>query len=65
MRMTIALLAAEAKIPELELCLRGARNLGFSHSKVEEMMNDIAYYCDWPTALQGFKCVGHVYATIA
>ena len=25
--------------------------------KVEEIMNHLAYYCGWPTALQGFKAI--------
>lgn len=59
--LTVAVLAAQGKAFELELHLRGARNLGLPREKMEEVMVHLAHYCGWPTALQGFKSVDRVY----
>lgn len=60
--ITVAVLATQGKSFELGLHIRGAKNLGFSRQKLEEMMTHIAHYCGWPTALQGFKGVDQVYS---
>jgi len=60
--ITVALLAAQGKSFELELHLRGAKNLGFTRAKLEELMTHIAHYCGWPTALQGFKSIDQTFS---
>lgn len=60
--ITVAVLAAQGKSFELGLHIRGAKNLGYSRQKLEEMMTHIAHYCGWPTALQGFKCIDQAFA---
>lgn len=60
--ITVAVLAMQGKSTELELHLRGAKRLGISRERVEEVMNHLAHYCGWPTALQGFKSVHRVFS---
>lgn len=60
--LTVALLAAQGKAVELDLHVLGAKNLGLPREKVEEIMNHVAYYCGWPTALQGFKAIDKAWA---
>ncbi len=60
--ITVAVLVAQGNSAELGLHVMGAKNLGLEREKLEEMMLQIACYCGWPSAMQGFKAIERVFA---
>ncbi len=63
--ITIAALTVLGRENELKTHLQGAKNLGFSREKVEEMMLHLAHYGGWPTGVAGLRKVAEVYAAPA
>ena len=59
--ITIAALTVLGRENELKTHLRGAKNLGFSREKVEEIMLHLAHYGGWPTGVAGRRQVSAVY----
>jgi 4-carboxymuconolactone decarboxylase len=59
--ITIAALTVLGRETELKTHLHGAKNLGFSRAKVEEMMLHLAHYGGWPTGVAGLRKVEEVY----
>ncbi|MGH8598671.1 MAG: carboxymuconolactone decarboxylase family protein [Gammaproteobacteria bacterium] len=60
--ITIAALTVLGRENELKTHLHGAKNLGISREKVEEMMLHLAHYGGWPTGVAGLRKVEEVYA---
>ncbi len=63
--ITIAALTVLGRETELKTHLHGARNLGISRAKVEEMMLHLAHYGGWPTGVAGLRKVEEVYGVRA
>jgi 4-carboxymuconolactone decarboxylase len=63
--ITIAALTVLGRENELKTHLHGAKNLGISREKVEEMMLHLAHYGGWPTGVAGLRKVVEVYGTPA
>lgn len=61
--ITIAALTVLGRENELKTHLHGAKNLGISRDKVEEMMLHLAHYGGWPTGVAGLRRVEEVYGT--
>lgn len=59
--ITIAALTVLGRENELKTHLRGAKNLGFSREKVEEIMLHLAHYGGWPTGVAGRRQIAEVY----
>ncbi|MBI2802053.1 MAG: carboxymuconolactone decarboxylase family protein [Gammaproteobacteria bacterium] len=59
--ITIAALTVLGRENELKTHLRGAKHLGISREKVEEMMLHLAHYGGWPTGVAGLRKVEEVY----
>ncbi len=59
--ITIAALTVLGRENELKTHLMGAKNLGFSREKIEEMMLHLAHYGGWPTGVAGLRKVEEVY----
>ena len=62
--ITLAALIVLGRENELRIHLRGARNLGFSREKLEEMMIHLAHYGGWPVAVSGFRALDEVWAAM-
>lgn len=60
--ITIAALTVLGRENELKTHLHGAKNIGISREKVEEMMLHLAHYGGWPTGVAGLRKVEEVYA---
>lgn len=60
--ITVAALAILGREAELKIHLFGARNLGISRKKAEEMMMHLAHYGGWPVAATGMRIVDEVYS---
>ncbi len=60
--ITISALAIQGRETELKIHLFGARNLGITRKKVEEMMMHLAHYGGWPVAATGMRLVDEVYS---
>lgn len=60
--ITVSALAILGREAELKIHLFGARNLGISREKVEEMMMHLAHYGGWPVAATGMRLVDDVYS---
>ena len=63
--ITIAALTVLGRENELKTHLHGAKNLGFSREKIEEMMLHLAHYGGWPTGVAGLRKVEEVYGARA
>lgn len=59
--ITVAALTVLGRENELKTHLHGAKNLGISREKVEEMMLHLAHYGGWPTGVAGLRKVEEVY----
>jgi len=59
--ITIAALTVLGRETELKTHLHGAKNLGISREKVEEMMLHLAHYGGWPTGVAGLRKVDEVF----
>ncbi|MEJ2131227.1 MAG: carboxymuconolactone decarboxylase family protein [Gammaproteobacteria bacterium] len=59
--VTMAALTVLGREPELRIHLRGAKNLGMSREKVEEIMIHLAHYGGWPVAVGGMRAIAEVY----
>ena len=59
--ITIAALTVLGRENELKTHLHGAKNIGISREKVEEMMLHLAHYGGWPTGVAGLRKVEEVY----
>lgn len=59
--ITIAALTVLGRENELKTHLHGAKNLGISRAKVEEIMLHLAHYGGWPTGVAGLRKVEEVY----
>jgi len=59
---TITALTVLGREQELELHLRGARNVGITREKAVELMIHLAHYGGWPVAVAGLRAVAKVWA---
>jgi 4-carboxymuconolactone decarboxylase len=59
--ITIAALTVLGRENELKTHLTGAKNLGFSREKIDEIMLHLAHYGGWPTGVAGLRKVEEVY----
>jgi 4-carboxymuconolactone decarboxylase len=59
--ITVAALTVLGRESELRLHLNGARNLGISRDKLEEIMIHLAHYGGWPVAVAGFRALDEVF----
>jgi len=59
--ITIAALTVLGRENELKTHLRGAKNLGFTREKIEEIMLHLAHYGGWPTGVAGLRNLDEVY----
>ncbi len=62
--ITLAALIVLGREAELRLHLRGARNLGISRAKIEEIMIHLAHYGGWPVAASGLRVLDEVFAAL-
>jgi 4-carboxymuconolactone decarboxylase len=58
---TCAVLVALAREGEQRLHFRGARNLGISRAKLEELITHVAHYAGWPAAVSAFRVLDEVW----
>ena len=58
---TCAVLVALAREGEQRLHFRGARNLGISRAKLEELITHVAHYAGWPVAVSAFRVLDEVW----
>ena len=58
--ITVAMLAAAGKEPQLKFHLKGALNLGHSPDKLREVMIHVAHYTGWPNGVNGLRVLGEV-----
>ena len=62
--ITLSALIVLGRENELRIHLRGARNLGISREKIEEVMIHLAHYGGWPVAVSGFRALDEVWAAM-
>lgn len=60
--ITVAVLAALGREPQLELHLRGALNIGLGVSELREAFMHLAHYSGWPTGLRALAILDRVAA---
>ena len=60
--ITLTALIALNRENELRLHLRGARNLGISREKIEEIILHLAHYAGWPCAVSASEVLDEVWA---
>lgn len=58
--ITCAVLIALGREPEQRLHFRGARNVGHSREKLEELITHIAHYAGWPVAASANRVLDEV-----
>ena len=59
--ITLAGLIALNRENELRLHFRGARNLGISRDKIEEIIFHLAHYAGWPNAVSSSNVLDEVW----
>ena len=59
--ITLTVLVALNRENELKSHLRGAKNLGISKEKIEEMILHVAYYSGFPTAVSASQLLNKVW----
>ena len=59
--ITCAVLTALGRESELQLHVRGARNLGLERDTVEAMMIHVAHYAGWPAGASGLRTLDEVW----
>ena len=59
--VTLSALIALNREHELRIHLRGARNLGISREKIEEIILHLAHYSGWPTAVTASAVLAEVW----
>ena len=59
--ITVAALTVLAREQELKVHLHGAKNLGLSREKLEEMMIHLAHYGGWPVGVAGMRKIAEVF----
>ena len=59
--ITLASLIALNRENELKLHFRGARNLGFTKEKLEEIIFHLAHYAGWPNAVSSSNVLAEVW----
>jgi len=59
--ITLASLISLNREHELRIHFRGARNLGISKEKIEEVILHLAHYSGWPTAVTASSVLGDVW----
>lgn len=62
--ITIAMLAAQGREPELRIHVRGALNNGASREEIGEVFLHAAVYAGVPAAVAGFRAANEVFAQI-
>ena len=58
--VTVAVLCATGKEPQLRFHLKGALNVGHSPDKLREVMIHVAHYSGWPNGVNGLRVLGEV-----
>ena len=61
---TLTVLVALNRESEQLLHFRGARNLGISKEKLEEVILHVAHYAGWPVAVSASRVLGEVCETM-
>jgi 4-carboxymuconolactone decarboxylase len=59
--LTCAVLIALGREAEQKIHFRGARNLGISRAKLEEVLIHVAHYAGWPVAASGSRVLDEVW----
>ena len=59
--ITLTVLVALNRENELKTHLRGAKNLGITNEKIEEMMLHVAHYSGFPTAVSGSQLLNKIW----
>lgn len=59
--ITVAALTVLAREAELRTHLRGARNVGVTRDKVNEIMIHLAHYGGWPVGVAGLRIAREVF----
>jgi 4-carboxymuconolactone decarboxylase len=59
--VTTSVLVALGREHEQRLHFRAARNLGFSRTKLEEILTHVAHYAGWPAAVTAFGVLDEVW----
>ena len=59
--ITLTVLVALNRENELKSHLRGAKNLGITKEKIEEMILHVAYYSGFPTAVSASQLINKVW----
>jgi 4-carboxymuconolactone decarboxylase len=59
--LTCAVLTALAREPEQLIHFTGAKNLGVSREKLEDMITHVAHYAGWPVAVGAFRSLDQVW----
>ena len=59
--LTCSVLVALGRENEQRLHFRGARNLGISRDKLEEVITHVAHYAGWPVAVSAFRVLAEVW----
>jgi alkylhydroperoxidase/carboxymuconolactone decarboxylase family protein YurZ len=62
--ITLTVLVALNREHELVLHFRGARNLGLSKDRIEEMILHVAHYAGWPCAVSANRILNEVWETM-
>lgn len=58
--ITVSVLTAFGKEPQLKVHLKGALNLGHTPEALKELMIHVTHYAGWPTGINGLKVLGEV-----
>ena len=59
--ITCAMLVALNREDEMRVHFTGARNLGHSREKIEELIIHAAHYAGWPAAVSAFRALADVW----
>jgi 4-carboxymuconolactone decarboxylase len=62
--VTCAVLVALGREAEQKIHFRGARNLGISREKLDELLLHIAHYAGWPVAVSALRVLDEVWRTM-
>lgn len=58
---TLAVLVALGREAEQKIHFRGARNLGISRAKLEELLMHVAHYAGWPASVSAMRVLDEVW----
>jgi len=62
--LTLGMLSALNRAPELKVHIRGALNNGLTREEIREVFLQVAIYCGVPASVEAFRCAREVFAEI-